>query len=249
MISLNHFLEIYERQIESAKNGQIEFLMYPTGAGGEFFSIYISEYSSNNYFKTPNSVNSTLNKYENRYNLIHSSCQSDLQWPLQEHLDRDLYSPEEFWEWISFHSHRSLLHKSYSNFLIDLDIHLSKGGKFLSRIRDSIDGITDESNSYFLDPDTDDMKKYTESLAKIKAPTAIIYDPWIEKYQPKNKIASEHNFNRLQMSEIYNNPGYLESRFNINDIRFSQALTSYHKKNLALIKEKQEFLRNFKTLY
>jgi hypothetical protein len=215
--------ELLCRQLHYINSGKVKFLVYRAGANGEYLSIKIPKYSSNNYIEPEWSVNER-NRYINNYRLLGQYCligdYADMGMKVKDYIDLYINNINS-----------DYLEEIY--FFKKIDRHLANGGMFLARAHHFLPEFMNSSNSYYLYADTAEMKSYLINLRNIKLCHGSFNNSHSRLDEHKNSL-DPYNLNIIKMSEMFNY-GYLENIFNIKGKEFHEELMRYYKRNLLLV--------------
>jgi len=221
--------QLMQNEIDCIKSGQIKFLTYPSGSGGEFLSISISKYSNDNYF-VPRYLYS---KEYNRYRISNGFLYNVFG-------DRSLYLqiPKSLdFSFLADLMVQGVIEHEVRNFQERVEL-LDKGYKGLIRSHTHIPDLSTKLNSYYIHPDTPYWKSYTRKNALIKVVLDVLtykdtfhslkYNAeWCDRimnYMDDNDIQSvEYS----KISLVTFNNFSIEDAFNMS----REELLEYHKKD------------------
>lgn len=155
-MSFEYIKFLIEEELSYYKTNQIQTIIYPSGAGGEFISIKISEHSSENYFP----IRHTRSSDVNRYRIHDNSLFGILGNPSAYEQMTDFSDINQYKRFIKDK-------ESYSFIQWYLD-HLASGGKFISRAHIFVPELMCKDNTFAIYPDTEYWKNYVRKIAAIK---------------------------------------------------------------------------------
>jgi hypothetical protein len=219
---------ILQNQLDALENNQVDFILYGLGAGGEFLSYLISKYSKN-YFEL--AVEKDL---RNRYLIkTHFLCEYFTA-KLTNKNPNDILTIEDI---ISVQNScvDAILKDMHLYKYRELDLHLNSGKKCITRTHIINNVYMNNTNTFYIKPDTSYWLHYSKDLAILK----ISGDNEIPTYG-KHFDNNDANFaTPILMSQMFNK-GYLEEMFNIEGDEFHKELRAWHKKNKKLISDSRE---------
>jgi hypothetical protein len=154
---IDQFVFILENQLEAFYNNQFDFLLYSTGAGGEFLSTKIMEYSPNYNFKIPSNIIKT-GRYCNEVDLL---CKIG-----SEQIHNITYANKRLNIDHLLEINERGRHFNLKNFLNNkkqyllLDNHLQSGGRVILRCHYVLTEYMNKYNSFYLECDTKYFAQY-----------------------------------------------------------------------------------------
>jgi hypothetical protein len=219
---------ILQNQLDALENNQVDFILYGLGAGGEFLSYLISKYSKN-YFEL--AVEKDL---RNRYLIkTHFLCEYFTA-KLTNKNPNDILTIEDI---ISVQNScvDAILKNMHLYKYRELDLHLNSGKKCMARTHIINNVYMNNTNTFYIKPDTSYWLHYSKDLAILK----ISGNNKIPTYG-KNFDNNDANFaTPILMSQMFRK-GYLEEMFNIEGDEFHKELIGWHRQNKKLISDSRE---------
>ena len=240
---------IIQNQIDALHNNQVTFILYETGAGGEFLLWLISKYSSNNYFepirqKEDNNRSFIITNFLCRYFLermpdaggkfgmgseigvglshkpIHVITESDI---CVKHkfitAERILFEQQNILPWCT--------RVFKEGKMLELDTHLNNKGRIIIPAHLLFTKYMNRYNTFLIKRDKFKHKHYIKDLSFIKITKHFKHFT----FEEAAKFATP-----ILMSQMYNK-GYLEEMFNIEGDEFHKELISWHRENVRLVNE------------
>lgn len=230
---LDHFKIIMKNHIDALNAGQFDFILYDRGAGGEFLSSLISEYSPNYNFKIPGDYMITgrfrtdifflanlfsggiagqINITEHTDGRLRAGTHIDLPLLMNINIAQDNRYLKEF-------------RRNYIDYL-KLDEHLSSGGRVLVRAQAIHPNYMNANNTRFILCDGIEEEQYRKKLCKAKLHCSDT--------EASAKLESiDKPYGNILMSRMFEE-GYIENLYNITDKNFRNKLLRWkqHNKNL-----------------
>lgn len=154
----NYLKELIREELELLDAGKIGFLIYPGGSGGEFMTLKACEYSNDNYYQHRYTHSKALNRYKIHNGFFHNAfCDSIINSSIDVLNFEDLYNsiPTDLQERLT------IQYEDRVNALSSGQVGLCRTHVYYSKCMDS-------NNTWYLYPDTEEMKDYTNSLSFIK---------------------------------------------------------------------------------
>lgn len=229
------FEYILENQIEALNNGQIDFLVYHPGTGGEFFSYLLNRYSSHYGIDIGGSINQ-FNRFMITTRFFCEAFNSD--YGLYKNPDQTvdlnyLLHINDTWP-----SQNNMFNKEFVKFkdkYLELDNHLSNGGRVIIRSHFLVPNYMKSDNTYFMNLDTNFWKKYRYELIKSKMPQAG-HSYWDKVWFNPSDLSFAK---QIQMSRFFNKE-YLEQMFDVQDDNFHNNIMAWHHRNKIRIEESKK---------